>query len=59
VYKQISRDVSLSQLVAEVISNPERELREDLENFARRVEQGELRLSGQALKGPVAGRRIL
>jgi hypothetical protein len=32
--------------VAEVISNPERELREDLENFARRVEQGELRLSG-------------
>ncbi|HZB81495.1 MAG TPA: hypothetical protein VE288_01440 [Rubrobacteraceae bacterium] len=46
MYKQISRDVSLSQLVAEVISNPERELREDLENFARRVEQGELRLSG-------------
>ena len=36
----------VGELVAEVISNPERELREDLENFARRVEQGELRLSG-------------
>ena len=33
------------EVVAEAISNPERELREDLENFARRVEQGELRLS--------------
>ncbi len=36
----------LGEVVADAISNPERELREDLENFARQVEQGELRLSG-------------
>jgi uncharacterized membrane protein len=36
----------IGEVVADAISNPERELREDLENFARQVEQGELRLSG-------------
>jgi uncharacterized membrane protein len=36
----------IGEIVADAISNPERELREDLENFARQVEQGELRLSG-------------
>ena len=36
----------LGEVVADAISNPERELREDLENFARRVERGELRLGG-------------
>ena len=36
----------VGEVVANAISNPERELREDLENFARRVEQGELRLGG-------------
>jgi len=30
------------QVVADAISNPEREMREDLENFARQVERGEL-----------------
>ncbi len=34
----------LGEVVADAISNPERELREDLENFARRVERGEVRL---------------
>jgi hypothetical protein len=33
-------------VAANVISNPEREMREDLENFARQVERGELNLSG-------------
>lgn len=36
----------IGEVVADAISNPERELREDLENFAERVERGELRLSG-------------
>ncbi|HZC82815.1 MAG TPA: hypothetical protein VE194_00175, partial [Rubrobacter sp.] len=36
----------LGEVVADAVSNPERELREDLENFARRVERGELRLGG-------------
>jgi uncharacterized membrane protein len=36
----------VGEVVANAISNPERELREDLANFARRVEQGELRLGG-------------
>jgi uncharacterized membrane protein len=36
----------VGEVVAEAISNPEREMREDLENFARRVERGELRLGG-------------
>jgi uncharacterized membrane protein len=40
------------EVVAEAISNPERELREDLENFASRVEQGELRLSGPSSEAP-------
>ena len=30
------------EVAAEVLSNPEREMREDLENFARMVERGEL-----------------
>jgi uncharacterized membrane protein len=34
----------IGELAAEVISNPEREMREDLENFAERVERGELKL---------------
>jgi len=34
----------LGEVAAEVISNPEREMREDLENFAERVERGELKL---------------
>ena len=34
----------LGELAAETIQNPERELGEDLENFARRVERGELDL---------------
>jgi uncharacterized membrane protein len=36
----------VGEVVAEAVSNPERELREDLENFARKVERGELNLSG-------------
>ena len=34
------------KLAADAVSNPEREMREDLENFARRVERGELELDG-------------
>ncbi len=34
----------VGEVVADAISNPERELREDLENFAQRVERGELKL---------------
>ncbi len=34
----------IGEVVAETVSNPERDLREDLENFARRVERGELDL---------------
>jgi exonuclease VII small subunit len=30
--------------VADAVSNPEREMREDLENFARKVERGEIEL---------------
>ncbi len=33
------------EIAADALSNPERELREDLENFAGRVERGELRLA--------------
>ena len=33
----------VGELVADAVSNPERELREDLENFAERVERGELK----------------
>ncbi len=36
----------VGEVVAEVIYNPEREVREDLENFASRVERGELQLGG-------------
>ncbi|HVF02478.1 MAG TPA: hypothetical protein VNA27_14240 [Rubrobacteraceae bacterium] len=34
------------ELAANALSNPEREMREDLENFARKIERGELNLSG-------------
>lgn len=34
----------VGEVVAEAVSNPEREMREDLENFARKVERGELNL---------------
>jgi uncharacterized membrane protein len=34
----------VGEVVADAVSNPERELREDLENFAEKVEQGELKL---------------
>jgi uncharacterized membrane protein len=36
----------IGEVVADAVSNPEREMREDLENFARRIERGELNLSG-------------
>jgi uncharacterized membrane protein len=36
----------VGEVVADAIYNPERELREDLENFAKQVERGELRLGG-------------
>src|SRR5215207_3114747 len=36
----------VGEVVADAISTPERELREDLENFARNVARGELRLGG-------------
>ena len=35
----------VGEVVAEAVSNPEREMREDLENFARKVERGEIELS--------------
>ena len=34
------------EVAANVLSNPEREMREDLENFARKVERGEVEFSG-------------
>jgi uncharacterized membrane protein len=34
----------IGEVVANAVSNPERELREDLENFAEKVERGELKL---------------
>ena len=34
----------VGEVVAEATSNPEREMREDLENFARKVERGEIEL---------------
>ncbi len=34
----------VGEVVAEAVSNPEREMREDLENFARKVERGEIEL---------------
>jgi uncharacterized membrane protein len=36
----------LGEVVADAVSNPERNMREDLTNFARKVEQGELNLGG-------------
>lgn len=36
----------VGEVVADALSNPEREMREDLENFARRVESGDLNLGG-------------
>jgi uncharacterized membrane protein len=36
----------VGEVVAETLSNPERMMREDLENFARKVERGEIELSG-------------
>ena len=36
----------IGEAVAGAIWNPERDLREDLENFARRVERGELEQGG-------------
>ena len=36
----------VGEVVADAISNPEREMREDLENFARQIERGELNLGG-------------
>ncbi len=36
----------VGEVMADAISNPEREIREDLENFAKKVERGELKLSG-------------
>src|ERR671928_221387 len=36
----------VGEVVADAVSNPEREMREDLEHFARRVERGEVDLGG-------------
>lgn len=36
----------VGEAVTDAISNPERMMREDLENFARKVERGEIELSG-------------
>ncbi len=36
----------VGELAANALSNPEREMREDLENFARKIERGELNLGG-------------
>ena len=38
----------VGEVVADAISDPERDIREDLENFASRVERGELRLGGSS-----------
>jgi uncharacterized membrane protein len=34
----------IGEVLADTVSNPERELREDLENFAEKAERGELKL---------------
>ncbi len=36
----------IGEVAANALSNPEREMREDLENFARRIERGEIDLGG-------------
>lgn len=40
----------VGELAANVVSNPEREMREDLENFARKVERGEVEFSGPGVQ---------
>ena len=40
------------ELAAEVVQNPEKHVREDLENFAMRVERGELDLGGAGAPRP-------
>ena len=42
----------IGEVVAETVSDPERDLREDLENFARRVERGELEQGGPSGQAP-------
>ncbi len=42
----------VGELAAQVVQNPERQLREDLENFATRVERGELDLRGTGGRRP-------
>ena len=45
----------IGEMAAEVVQNPDKQMREDLENFARQVERGELNLGGpgrQAQPGP-------
>ena len=44
----------VGEVVADAVSNPEREMSEDLENFAKKVERGELDLRGS---GAQAGGR--
>jgi uncharacterized membrane protein len=36
----------IGEVMADAVSKPERNMREDLENFARKVERRELELSG-------------
>jgi uncharacterized membrane protein len=36
----------IGEVAANALSNPEREMREDLENFARKIERGEPNLGG-------------
>jgi hypothetical protein len=36
----------VGEAAANMLSNPEREMREDLENFASKVERGEVEFSG-------------
>ena len=39
-------DGKIEELAANIVSNPEREMREDLENFAKKIEWDELNLGG-------------
>jgi uncharacterized membrane protein len=41
----------VGELAAQVVQNPEKQIREDLENFAMRVERGELDLRGPSGPG--------
>lgn len=36
----------IGEVAANALSDPKREMREDLENFARKIERGELNLGG-------------